>query len=179
VEVFTKQKFALKEADYPKDIPYNAAAGAIVTAEGAAAFEGLIRSEKLQELADPYQQAGLIAGLAVPASDYLRALRIRTVAVKALNTLWNDFDALIAPTLLLGATPIATSLNAVTEPWGGNGGPGNLAGWPSISIPMGFGKDDLPMGLEIIGPPYGEQTILSLAMTFQRDTDWHTRHPSL
>jgi aspartyl-tRNA(Asn)/glutamyl-tRNA(Gln) amidotransferase subunit A len=178
-EVFKKRKFALKDAKYPPDIPYDAAAGTIVTAEGSAAFEGLIRSEKLKELADTYQQAGLIAGLAMPASDYLRALRIRTVAVNALSTLWNDFDALIAPTLLLGATPIATSLNAIKEPWGGNGGPGNLAGWPSLSIPMGFGKDNLPMGLEIIGPPYGEQTILSLAMTFQRDTDWHAKHPPL
>ncbi len=115
----------------------------------------------------------------MPAADYLRALRIRTVALNALNTLWDDFDALIAPTLLVVATPIDRSLNAISEPWGGNGGPGNLAGWPSISIPMGFGKDHLPLGLEIIGSPYAEQTILSIAMTFQRDTDWHRQHPDI
>ncbi|HZT41100.1 MAG TPA: amidase [Chthonomonadaceae bacterium] len=177
--VFVKRGFSLKDAKYPPNIPYDGAAGMIVNAEGSAAFENLIRSEKLSLLADPSQQAGLIAGLAVPAADYLRALRIRNIALDALNTMWDQFDALIAPTLLLVATPVDKSLNEITEPWGGNGGPGNLAGWPSISIPMGFGKDHLPMGLEIIGPPYGEQTILALAMTFQRDTDWHRQHPSL
>ena len=179
LEVFKKRKFTLHDAKYPPDIPYGVAAGTIVNAEGSAAFENLIRSPKLNELADTSQQAGLIAGLAVPAADYLRALRIRTIALKALNTMWNDFDALIAPTLLLVAPPVARSLNEGGEPWGGNGGPGNLAGWPSISIPMGFGKDNLPMGLEIIGAPYEEQTVLSVAMAFQHDTDWHQQHPTV
>ena len=153
------------------------AAGTLVSAEGSAAFENLIRSPKLYELVDKSQQAGLLAGLAIPAVDYLRALRIRTVAIEALNTLWDDFDALLAPTLLLTAPPIAKGLSEISEPWGGNGGPGNLAGWPSLSIPMG--KDRLPMGLEIIGAPYAEQTILSLAMAFQRATDWHLLRPRL
>jgi aspartyl-tRNA(Asn)/glutamyl-tRNA(Gln) amidotransferase subunit A len=150
-----------------------------VNAEGSAAFENLIRSERLALLVDTTQQAGLIAGLAVPACDYLRALRIRTAAIQSLNTMWNDFDVLVAPTLLTVASPIAKSFHELTDPWGGNGGPGNLAGWPSISIPMGFGKDDLPMGLEVIGPPYGEQVVLSVAIAFQQDTDWHQKHPAL
>lgn len=179
LEVFKKRKYTLKDAKYPPDIPYDNAAGTIVNAEGSAAFENLIRSAELNLLADRSQQAGLTAGLAIPASDYIRALRIRTVALKALNTMWSDFDALIAPTLLLVAPSATKSLNDIADPWGGNGGPGNLAGWPSISVPMGFGKDDLPLGLEIIGPPYGEQTILSAAIAFQRDTDWHRRHPPL
>jgi aspartyl-tRNA(Asn)/glutamyl-tRNA(Gln) amidotransferase subunit A len=177
--VFKKRKFRLQDADYPPDIPYDAAAGTIITAEASAAFENLIRSPKLSALADAHQQAGLIAGLALPASDYLRALRIRAIALKALNTLWDAFDALLAPTLLCAAPPITRSLRDGDEPWGGNGGPGNLAGWPSISIPMGFTADGLPLGLEIIGPPYGEQTLLALAMTFQQETDWHRRCPPL
>lgn len=176
-EVFSKKGFTLKEVDYPKDIPYGVAAGTIVTAEGAAAFENLIRSERLNLLADKTQQAGMIQGLALPATDYIRAMRIRTVALKALATMWEGVDALIAPTLLTVATRIDKSLNDNDTPWGGNGGPGNLAGWPSISIPMGFGKENLPMGLEIIGPPYGEQTILSVAMAYQRETDFHRQHP--
>jgi aspartyl-tRNA(Asn)/glutamyl-tRNA(Gln) amidotransferase subunit A len=178
LEVFQQRKYSLREARYPPDIPYDLVTGTIVTAEGSAAFENLIRSAKLSLLADAGQQAGLIAGLAMPASEYLRALRIRTLAQKALATLWEEFDALIAPTLLTVATPIDQSLRTLTDPWGGNGGPGNLAGWPSISVPMGFGKDGLPMGLEIIGAPYEEQTILALALAFQRDTDWHRQHPT-
>jgi aspartyl-tRNA(Asn)/glutamyl-tRNA(Gln) amidotransferase subunit A len=177
--VLAKRGFAIKETNYPADIPYNAAAGAIITAEGSAAFENLIRSERLNLLADEAQQAGMIAGLAMPACDYIRAMRIRTIALRALNGMWEDHDALIAPTLLTVAPPVAKKLSELTEPWGGNGGPGSLAGWPSISIPMGFGKDNLPLGLEIIGPPAGEQTVLSLAMAYQSDTDWHRRHPAL
>jgi aspartyl-tRNA(Asn)/glutamyl-tRNA(Gln) amidotransferase subunit A len=60
---------------------------------------------------------------------------------------------------------------------GGNGGPGNLLGWPSISIPMGFDKDGLPLGLEIIGPPFQEANILTLAMQYQRETEWHRKRP--
>jgi aspartyl-tRNA(Asn)/glutamyl-tRNA(Gln) amidotransferase subunit A len=178
-EVFRKRNFALKEAKYPPNIPYNEAATIIVMAEGAAAFESLLRSPKLNDLADNSQQAGLLSGLAVSAVDYIRALRIRSVAVARLATLWEEFDVLIAPTLLQVATPVDQSLNEIWKDMGGNGGPGNLAGWPSISIPMGFGKAGCPLGLEIIGPPYGEQTVLSLAMTFQRETDWHTRIPSV
>lgn len=177
LEVFKKQKFAFKETEYPKGVPYDSAAGTIVNAEGAAAFENLIRSDKLKALADAKQQAGFLAGLTVPAVDYIRALRIRSQAVATLNKMWEEFDALIAPTLLLEATPIAKGLSEVTEPWGGNGGAGNLAGLPSISIPMGFGKTGLPLGLEIIAAPFAEQTILSLAMLFQRETDWHKRRP--
>ncbi len=178
-DLFKKRGFVLKDARYPPNLPYDQAAGTIVTAEGAAAFETLIRSPKLAELADAGQQAGFIAGLALPAADYIRALRIRTLALNALATMWDDFDVLIAPTLLKEATPIALSLNEGFADVGGNGGPGNLAGWPSISIPMGFGKAGLPLGLEIIGPPYGESAILALALTFQRETDWHAQHPAV
>lgn len=177
--VFRSHHFHLEEAHYPPNIPYNAVATLIVQAEGSAAFEDLIRCDRLKLLADPTQQAGLVAGLALSAADYLRAQRIRTKAVHALNTLWEHFDALIAPTLLTVAPRVDRPLSANKEPWGGNGGPGNLAGWPSLSMPMGFGKEGLPLGLEIIGPPGGEQTILSLGITFQKETLWHRKHPSL
>ncbi len=177
--VFRRRKFVLADAHYPQGIPYDATAGAIIRAEAASAFENLVRSGRVGLLADPVQQAGFIAGLEMPAVDYLRAMRIRTIALQKLHTLWNEFDALIAPTLLTGATPITTPLSAGTEDWGGNGGPGNLAGWPSISIPMGFGKDNLPIGLEIVGAPFAEQIVLSLAMMYQRETDWHLQHPEM
>jgi aspartyl-tRNA(Asn)/glutamyl-tRNA(Gln) amidotransferase subunit A len=179
LEVFRQGGCELLEADYPPNIPYNSVTGTIVYAEGSAAFAELIRSERLELLADGAQQAGLIAGLSISAADYLGALRVRAAAIQALNTLWSRFDALIAPTLLTVATAVDKPLRDSDEPWGGNGGPGNLAGWPSISVPMGYGKLDLPLGLEIIGPPLGEQTILSLAMAYQRETDWHRQHPPL
>lgn len=157
--------------------PYALAAETIVNVEGSAAFEELIRSERLNKLVDAPQKAGLLAGLAIPGVDYLRALRIRTLAAPQAVKIFDEFDALIAPTLLRGAPPIDKPLSETFGGSGGNGAAGNLLGWPSISIPMGFGADNLPLGLEIIGAPYDEATILSVAMGFQRETESHKARP--
>jgi aspartyl-tRNA(Asn)/glutamyl-tRNA(Gln) amidotransferase subunit A len=157
------------------DAPYALAAGTIVDVEGSAAFENLIRSEKLDLLVDPAQRAGLIAGLAIPGTDYLRAMRIRTLAAPKAIELFDRFDALIAPTLLHVAPPIEQPLSQSFPHMGGNGAVGNLLGWPSVTVPMGLGEEELPLGLEIIGAPYDELTILSIAMAFQRETDHHRR----
>ncbi len=176
--VFGAAGFILKDITYPKGIPYEAAAGTIINAEGAAAFQNLIRSPKLDLLADANQQAGFIAALSIPATDYLHALRVRTLALEALTKLWDEVDLLIAPTLLQIALPVDRGLSETWQNMGGNGGPGNLAGLPSISIPMGFGKENCPLGLEIIGKPYDEAGVLALAMHYQRETDWHRHHPN-
>ncbi len=159
------------------NFPYDAAAGTIVNVEGAASFEGLVRSAKLDLLADNSQKAGLIAALAIPGSDYLRALRIRKLAGPAAVKVFDKFDALVAPTLLKGAPPWKMSLNEGFANMGGNGGPGNLLGWPSISVPMGMDADGLPLGLEIIGAPYQEAAILKIAMAFQKATPHHRIAP--
>jgi aspartyl-tRNA(Asn)/glutamyl-tRNA(Gln) amidotransferase subunit A len=175
--VFTSRMRAeLGEAKLP-DFPYDAAADTIISVEGASAFQTLIRSPKLGLLRDRSQQAGLLAGLAIPGVEYLHAMRIRALAAPQAVAIFQQFDALIAPTLLHGAPPVSKSLNESWAHTGGNGGPGNLLGWPSVSVPMGFDEDGLPLGLEIIGAPYEEATILRLAHAFQQETDWHKRVP--
>jgi aspartyl-tRNA(Asn)/glutamyl-tRNA(Gln) amidotransferase subunit A len=57
--------------------------------------------------------------------------------------------------------------------------PFNGYGLPVISIPCGFSKDGLPIGLQIAGPLFGEANVLALAQAFQRETDWHKRKPGL
>ena len=54
---------------------------------------------------------------------------------------------------------------------------GALAGVPCLSVPMGFGPNGLPLGLAITGKVLGENTILSIGMLYQRETDWHRRTP--
>jgi aspartyl-tRNA(Asn)/glutamyl-tRNA(Gln) amidotransferase subunit A len=157
--------------------PYALAASTIVDSEGAAAFQDLIRSEKFDLLIDPAQKAGLLAGLAIPAADYLRAMQIRTIAGPEAVKVFDQFDVLVAPTLLHVAPPADKPLSETFNHMGGNGAAGNLLGWPSISVPMGMGEDDLPLGLELIGAPYDEVTILSVAIAFQRETDHHRAKP--
>lgn len=177
VEVFRELGHEVEGTALP-EYPYDWAAGTIVRAEGAAAFENLIRGPHLAELADLGQQAGFLAGLAVPAVEYLRALRLRTVAGPPAVAVFERFDALIAPTLLHEAPLVTSSLRTEWDDEG-NGGPGNLLGWPGVSIPMGTGPNGLPLGLELIGPPDGEDTLLALGMAYQGATAWHRMRPPL
>jgi aspartyl-tRNA(Asn)/glutamyl-tRNA(Gln) amidotransferase subunit A len=177
LDVFRNLGHQIGEAELPP-YPYDAAAGLIIAVEGASAFDDLIRSDMLAALADPSQQASLRAALAIPGVDYLRAMRLRAAAGPVAVAVFERFDALIAPTLLQVAPPIDVDIDEGWRDVGGNGGFGNLLGWPSISIPMGTGRDGLPLGLEIVGAPYQEQTVLALAMAFQQVTDWHLRRPS-
>jgi len=159
------------------DYPYDVAASTIIAAEGASAFESLILGPRLAELADETQRQGLRDGLALPAVDYLRAMRVRTLAGPAAVTVFERVDVLVAPTLLRGAPLVDADLRESFGGMGGNGGPGNLLGWPSISVPMGLGSDGLPLGLELIGPPEGEAALLALAAAYQQETSWHLARP--
>jgi aspartyl-tRNA(Asn)/glutamyl-tRNA(Gln) amidotransferase subunit A len=55
----------------------------------------------------------------------------------------------------------------------------NLAGLPGISIPCGFTKSGLPIGLQVIGQPFRETELLAVAGAYESRTDWQSRHPSL
>jgi aspartyl-tRNA(Asn)/glutamyl-tRNA(Gln) amidotransferase subunit A len=57
--------------------------------------------------------------------------------------------------------------------------PFNGYGLPAISIPCGFSKEGLPIGLQIAGPMFGEANVLAVASAFQRETDWHRKKPGL
>src|SRR3984885_1178639 len=69
------------------EFPYGAIIGTIISAEGSAVFETLIKSGQVDQLADPHQIAGLKAGLGIPAKDYLKAMRIRALVKEAFQDL--------------------------------------------------------------------------------------------
>jgi aspartyl-tRNA(Asn)/glutamyl-tRNA(Gln) amidotransferase subunit A len=56
--------------------------------------------------------------------------------------------------------------------------PINIAGIPAISIPAGF-ADDLPTGMQIIGKPFDEETLIRIAFAYEQATDWHTKKPPI
>ena len=177
--VLEKQGALLSDATLPS-IPTDPAASTIVTVEAAAAFEDLTRDKaRLALLADDAQQGGLLAGLVVPAVDYIRAQRLRALAQRACVTLFQTYDALVAPGYSQVAPPITSSLDEYFVGGdGGLGGFGNLTGIPALCVPMGFGKGHLPLGIQFVGPAYDEATLLALGVAFQRETDWHLQRPS-
>ncbi len=172
----------MTEAKLP-EFPYNPVISTIIAAEGSAVFEPLIKSGKVDELADPYQIAGLKAGLEIPANEYLKAMRIRALIQEAFRDLLSITDVLIAPTRFEPAPKITQPLvGANSRPIPATAGltalipAGNLAGLPALSIPCGF-ANGMPMGLQLVGSPYSENMLLAIGKTFQDRTDWHKRRP--
>jgi aspartyl-tRNA(Asn)/glutamyl-tRNA(Gln) amidotransferase subunit A len=184
IEVVKSLGVTLKEVEIP-DYPYSALTNSIIGAEAGSIFEDLIRSGDVNQLADRRQIAGLKAGLEIPASEYLRAMRIRTLVQQAFQQMFLDVDMLLTPTRLTVASKInepldGSALAGRTAPKsrGLNGliPAGNLAGLPGLSLPCGF-ADQLPIAISLVGRPFSESHLLGLGIAFQSHTDWHRRHP--
>lgn len=168
----------VREVKLP-EFPYSNVAETIISAEGAAAFEKLIRSGRIQELVDERQRKNLTQGLEAKAADYLKAMQIRRLIQQGLAKLFAEVDLLVAPSLLFGANPMDADLDTVFRGSSGIGAAGNLAGLPALGVPMGFGRDRLPVGLSLVGRPFDEATVLRAGRAYQQATDWHTRRPPL
>ena len=167
------------------DLPYSAMADTIIGAEEASIFEPLISSGKVNDLADPAQIAGLKANLAIPATEYLRAMRIRSLLKQKFRELFADIDAILAPARYNVAPKAAEPLDGpdrIPVPAPPSNGmrrliqAGNLAGIPALSFPCGF-VGNLPVALQFAGPAFTENTLLALGREFQNRTDWHKRRP--
>ncbi len=106
---------------------------------------------------------------------YLKAQRVRTLIRRELEEAFERFDALVMPTspsvaFKLGdktADPVQMYLNDVLTM------PANIAGIPGISIPCGL-VDGLPVGLQFMTKPLGEEALLRVAYAYEQATDWHT-----
>jgi aspartyl-tRNA(Asn)/glutamyl-tRNA(Gln) amidotransferase subunit A len=173
--------FATLEMDVKlPDFPYGQAVGTIVDAEGASAFRDLIESGKVDELASPQGRVGGYAAMLVTAVDYLHAMRIRIPARKAWAEMFKKIDLLVAPSRSTVSSPIDKTFNqaypgiTATSPIGAS----NLVGVPAISIPNGFGQNNLPTGIQFIGPAWSEYLLLAVADKYQQLTDWHKKRPT-
>ena len=164
------------------DLPYGAVAGMIIAAEGASAFDDLLKDGRLSQLTAPEDRTGGYPALAVSAPDYLRALRVRRPMQRALDEFLKKFDALAVPTRTTVASPIDKPFR---DGWPGvTGGanvigPTNVVGVPGVSVPNGFGVQGLPTGLSFTARAFDEAKLVTIARLYQSRTDWHTRRPPI
>jgi aspartyl-tRNA(Asn)/glutamyl-tRNA(Gln) amidotransferase subunit A len=159
------------------DGPWEAAAGLIISVEGASAFQELIESGKVAQLVDPAGQIGGYINEQIAGSDFLRAMRVRAVLQAKMDELFGRFDVLAAASLPVTATRIEANLDdelSFSDPLGGIG---NLCGLPAVSVPCGFTSKNLPVGIQFVGRPLGEAAVVEAANLFQKHTDWHLRRP--
>lgn len=173
----------VKEVKLP-ELPYGAVTSTIIAAEGASIFEPLIASGQINELADQKQIAGLKAGLEIPAREYLRAMRVRSLIQAAFRRIFAEVDVLVTPSRMGPAPHINEPLDRPATdrtPPADRGlsaliPAGNLAGIPALSLPCGF-AGGLPLGISLVGRPFSEMTLLNMGREYQARTDWHRRRP--
>ncbi len=110
---------------------------------------------------------------------YVKAQKVRTLIKHDFERAWESVDAIVAPT----SPTVAFPLNARTgDPYQMYLAdiftiPANMAGIPGVSVPCGF-ADGLPVGLQFLGKPFDEATMLKIAHVYERSESWHTTHPA-
>ncbi|HXR10279.1 MAG TPA: amidase family protein, partial [Candidatus Acidoferrales bacterium] len=126
------------------------------------------------------------AGAKVPAHRYLAGFDVRKRLLAEFNAAFQTVDVIVAPTVPVPAPPIgAESVQIDREDIDtrravvGHSRPANLTGLPSISIPCGFTREGLPIGLQLIGRAFDETTLLRIALTYESAQDWGARHPNV
>lgn len=136
----------------------------VLTAEAACAFDDITRDGAVNQLKG--QAPGdwpntFRSGRLIPAVEYIRAQRARTLLMQQMDEFMAGWDVLVSPapgTSTLGLT--------------------NLTGHPQVVVPAGFLGND-PQALLFTGKLYEEGTPLRVAMAYQNATAWHTKHPEL
>jgi aspartyl-tRNA(Asn)/glutamyl-tRNA(Gln) amidotransferase subunit A len=190
VSEFKKLAPKFVRATIPADMPFGPMVGTVYGAEGATIFADLIEGDRFEELADARQKAGLRAALEIRARDYLQAMRLRVRLSAAFAEIFQGADVILSAGRTITATPITQALdmppttasNPPPSRRPGNIGlipAGNLAGLPAVFFPCGMGTDGLPVGLQLVGPPFSEPLLLALVSAYQRQTAHHSKRPPL
>jgi len=111
---------------------------------------------------------------------YLKAQKVRTLIRQEFDRAFEQYDALVTPTSPTVPFKIGEKLDDPLQMYLSDVFtiPINIAGLPAIVIPAGF-ADGLPIGMQIIGKPLGEETILQIAYAYEQATEWHKRRPQI
>ena len=157
---------------------------AIVGAEAAARHRKLLRERP--DLIDPGIRGLLTAGTLMPGSHYMKGLQARLVIRDALRRTFEEhrLDVMLTPTLPAVAAGLeqeefvyGSETESVTFSYVRTTAPFNLSGLPALSVPGGFDRAGLPIGLQIAGRPFAEETVLRAGFAYEKSTDWSQRTP--
>jgi Asp-tRNA(Asn)/Glu-tRNA(Gln) amidotransferase A subunit family amidase len=134
----------------------------------------------------PAARARLEEGRRVPAHNYRRALESTRVLRTEVDKLFSVVEVLFLPTQPTVAPRLGSQVallngreTSVLPIRGRFTHLASLTGLPSLSIPAGFSRDGLPVGVQLVGPKLGEPALLGVGHAYQQATDWHLRRPPL
>ncbi|MEC9307895.1 MAG: amidase [Chloroflexota bacterium] len=170
------------EVSMPMFKQAQAISGTILMAEAAAYHRDLLK-EHADKLYPPVRLR-IESGLFVTAADYLKAQQGRALFNKGMSDLFLEVDALVGPSQPITAPPLlASTVDINGETIGTTAAltqysrPYNISGTPAISIPCGFSKSGMPIGLQIAGKAYDEAMVLRISKAYQDSTAWHQHRP--
>ena len=112
---------------------------------------------------------------------YLRALKVRTLIKEDFDKVFKDFDCIVTPTSPTPAFKIGEKIKDPLKMYLSDiyTISANLAGIPAISIPCGFTKKRLPVGLQILAKAFNEEMLFRAAYTYEQNTPWHLEKPKI
>ena len=154
---------------------------AVLSAEIYEYHAPLVADPAKRALYKPVTLERILADGMVTAPQYIASRRQMLLARRRIASLFDRVDVLVTPTTMappglidaaLGTAPPEFSMIRNTLPF-------NAYGLPTISVPCGFTRAGLPIGLQITGPRLGEARVLALAHAFEQATEWHRREPDL
>jgi aspartyl-tRNA(Asn)/glutamyl-tRNA(Gln) amidotransferase subunit A len=165
-------------------------------AEAVPALLGILTPEAtvyhlpwLRERPDDYSQAvreRLELGAITPAVSYIQAQRLRRRITDEFLAAMDAVDFMVMPTGPTAATPLEGDLvtseeadPALLAALVNFTGPFDLTGFPAVSIPCGFTAGGLPVGLQLVGKPFTEASLLASAHAYEQATEWHRRLPTV
>jgi len=139
------------------------------------------------ELYDRHTRARIAGCVGISATDYIRGQRELLAERRKAEAACAQVDVVITPTV-----PVVAPAIAVLTPLGEpelrqfetahllrNTAPFSVLYWPSVSVPCGFSREGLPIGMQISGKPGADATVLRLAHAYEQATEWHNREPTL
>ena len=170
----------VEEISIPLAAHANAIAGALLAVEPALNMKEWVR-ERLHDFGHD-NRIGLLTGSLVPAQAYQKAQKLRALLREDVLAAFRTYDVLVMPTSGRQAVPIqddppVTSRETSSRLPFMRTNTFNLSSAPAISVPCGFGGRGLPVGLQIAGPPGGEEMVFRLAHAYEQNTPWHTMRP--
>ncbi len=150
--------------------------GQLTAAEAYAVHRAYIEDETLPIGAGVRRR--VLGGKAIGAADYIDALAYRRAAAAQWRAWMRDTDALLTPTLPMAACPV-DAVDETVAPLASFTRAGNFLGACGLSLPAGFSDNGLPLGVQLLGKPFDDATLLRIGRAFQSATDWHRRTPDL
>jgi aspartyl-tRNA(Asn)/glutamyl-tRNA(Gln) amidotransferase subunit A len=125
-------------------------------------------------------------GMFIPATYYIEALRYRSLLFPKILQLFKRFDVIVTPTEPVVAPKVGESSvridgfdESLDSALSRYVAPFNLLGLPALSIPCGFSSSGLPIGMQIVGYPFDEVTLLRVGDAYERATSWYLNFPQI